>query len=68
MATVDPGKIRRIRKARGLTQATLAERAGVSVRHVKSIEAGTADPSVSVLSAIAEALEAPLQSLLTEGT
>lgn len=42
----------------GLTQANLAEAAGISTTALNNIERGLADPKVSTLSAIQRALEA----------
>lgn len=48
--------VREKRKNRGMTQAELAERVGVSRTYVADIEAGRYTPSVKVLSKLAEAL------------
>ena len=45
------------RKARRLTQAQVAELAGISVRSVRDIELGTVWPSLRTVSMIAAALE-----------
>lgn len=48
--------MRRLRYDRKLTQEELAERAGLSMRYVGSIERGAVSASVSVLGKIAVAL------------
>jgi transcriptional regulator with XRE-family HTH domain len=48
--------MRRLRHDRKLTQEDLAERAGLSMRYVGSIERGAVSASVSVLGKVAEAL------------
>lgn len=49
-------QMRKARKARGFTQEQLADRSGVSVRHIAKIEKGEINPSFEVLSALAAAL------------
>ena len=48
--------IKERRSLLGLTQQDLADYSGVSLRIIKSIEAGTANPSIGTLTKIAEAL------------
>lgn len=48
--------IKERRSLLGLTQQDLADYSGVSLRIIKSIEAGTANPSIDTLTKIAEAL------------
>lgn len=45
-------KIEKRRKFLGLTQTELAERAGISVRSLKMIEAGTANPTLEQITKI----------------
>ena len=45
----------------GLTQQDLADYAGVSLRIIRSIEAGKGNPSVATISKIAEVLGLQLQ-------
>jgi transcriptional regulator with XRE-family HTH domain len=47
-----------------MTQEDVAHEAGLSVRHYQKIEAGTGDPKISTLIAIAGALGTKLQTLL----
>jgi transcriptional regulator with XRE-family HTH domain len=48
--------VRRARHARELTQEELADRAGLSVRYLGSIERGKVSASVTVLGQVAQAL------------
>lgn len=50
------GSLRAARRAAGLTQQTLAERAGCSISYVRLIEQGFAPTSSDVLPRIADAL------------
>ena len=51
-------------KARGLTQIELAARAGISTSFLSQLLAGTGNPSLQVLSALAVALDVPLTRLV----
>lgn len=56
------GELRRLRTARGVTQAALAERAGVSLIYVQSLEQGVRrSPSLPVLERLADALGVELR-------
>ncbi len=59
-------KIRRLREARGLTQADLASRASVSRQGLGLIEAGKVDPSLSLVVALARALGTTVDALLDD--
>ncbi|MBX3468323.1 MAG: helix-turn-helix domain-containing protein [Planctomycetes bacterium] len=50
------GRVRQLRKERGLTARALAERAGLSLRFVAQLEAGQANIAVLRLEAVARAL------------
>jgi len=54
---ITPQQIRGARAMVGLTQAELAERAGISKTGLNNIERGSADPKASTLAAIQRALE-----------
>ncbi|NJL07376.1 MAG: helix-turn-helix transcriptional regulator [Methylacidiphilales bacterium] len=54
---ISPSQIRGARAMLGLTQASLAEAAGISTTALNNIERGAADPKASTLSAIRRALE-----------
>lgn len=56
--------IRRIRKARGLTQEQLAEEAGMAMRYLSGVERGEENPTLRFLAKIAEALGVPPAELL----
>lgn len=49
-------EVRRIREARGLTQAQLADRSGLNQATISKIERGTANVTLDVILHIAEAL------------
>ncbi len=57
-------RIRKLRKARGLSQETLAERVDISVTHMSHIETGNTKLSLSVLVALAAALYVRTDDLL----
>lgn len=57
MRILKPSEIRALRAKLGLTQAQLAELAGITQAYIAKIEAGTADPRVSTLEKILKALE-----------
>lgn len=57
-------RIRKYRKAKGLSQEQLAERAGISVPHMSHIETGNTKLSLPVLVEIAAALEVQTDDLL----
>jgi len=56
--------LRRMREAKGLSQAQVAELAGISRTAYRNIENGSAAPKVSTLQNIANGLEVKLQDLL----
>jgi XRE family aerobic/anaerobic benzoate catabolism transcriptional regulator len=60
------GEVRRNRAKRGMTRRQLAEASATSERYLAQIESGTGNPSVSVLRAIAHALDLPASALLPE--
>lgn len=51
-------RIREWREALQISQATLAERSGLSLHRIRRIEAGKANPTVTTLQVLAKALEA----------
>ena len=57
-------RIRKYRKAKGLSQERLAEQVGISVPHMSHIETGNTKLSLPVLMALAEALEVQTDDLL----
>ena len=59
-------RIRKIRKAHGLSQEELAERVDISTTHMSHIETGSTKLSLPVLVAIAAVLEVRTDDLLTD--
>lgn len=55
--------IRKLRKARGMTLAQVAEKVGCSTALLSQIETGRVIPSLKTLSAISRALHAPLHEI-----
>lgn len=58
--------VRRLRKAKGLTQEALAHGAEVDTRYIGGIERGEDNPSVAVLGRIAKVLEVHPSELLQD--
>jgi XRE family transcriptional regulator, regulator of sulfur utilization len=56
--------LRKLRTAKGLSQAALAKRAHLSREYVNKIEAGRYDPPLSTMNALAKALGVPVAELL----
>lgn len=61
-------RIRKYRKAYGLSQEALAERVGISVPHMSHIETGNTKLSLPVLVALAQALEVCTDDLLFDAS
>jgi XRE family transcriptional regulator, aerobic/anaerobic benzoate catabolism transcriptional regulator len=59
-------EVRRSRAKRGMTRRQLALASQTSERYLAQIESGVGNPSVSVLRAIAQALDLPCSALLPE--
>jgi XRE family aerobic/anaerobic benzoate catabolism transcriptional regulator len=59
-------EVRRSRAKRGMTRRQLAQASQTSERYLAQIETGVGNPSVSVLRAIAQALDLPCAALLPE--
>jgi transcriptional regulator with XRE-family HTH domain len=58
--------VRHLREALGLSQTELARRAGVSKAAVSQLEAGTSNPTVETVWALAQALGRPFSDLTAE--
>ena len=56
-------RVSRLRHGAGLTQEMLAQRCGIYRTYLSRIEAGTANPTIVVVAALAGALQVPLESL-----
>ena len=63
MAEALANSLREAREAKGWTQAELAGRIGVSRKTVNTVENGVFVPSTIIALKLAEALEAPVESL-----
>ena len=59
-------EVRRNRAKRGMTRRQLAQASEISERYLAQVESGAGNPSVSVLRAIAQALDLPASALLPE--
>jgi XRE family aerobic/anaerobic benzoate catabolism transcriptional regulator len=59
-------EVRRNRAKRGMTRRQLAQASATSERYLAQIEGGAGNPSVSVLRAIAQALDLPVAALLPD--
>jgi XRE family transcriptional regulator, aerobic/anaerobic benzoate catabolism transcriptional regulator len=57
-------EVRRSRAKRGMTRRQLAQASRTSERYLAQIESGAGNPSVTVLRAIAQALDVPVAALL----
>lgn len=60
-------KIRKFRKAKGMSQEQLAEAVNISVTHLSHIETGNTKLSLPVLVDLARVLEVQTDDLLSEG-
>lgn len=61
---INPDALRTIRERSGLTVTALAEMAGTKQAHLSNIEAGRRQASPALIGALAEALRAPLTSII----
>jgi transcriptional regulator with XRE-family HTH domain len=59
-------QVKRWRRDRGLTLATVAERSGLNVGYLSQIENDKASPSLACLASIGDALEVPIAWFLIE--
>ena len=59
-------RVRKFRRAKGLSQEQLAEKVDISVTHISHIETGNTKLSLSVLLNIANALEVQANDLLND--
>jgi XRE family aerobic/anaerobic benzoate catabolism transcriptional regulator len=57
-------RVRRGRARRGITRRQLADESGISERYLAQIEGGYGNPTMTVLKAVADALESPIAGLL----
>jgi transcriptional regulator with XRE-family HTH domain len=56
--------LKRLRKRRGITQAELARRAGLTLPYIGRLEIGQHDPKLSTLRRLARALRVSLAELV----
>jgi transcriptional regulator with XRE-family HTH domain len=61
-------QVRRWRAERGLTLARVAERTGLNIGYLSQIENDKAQPSLTCLASLADALEVPISWFLIEDT
>jgi XRE family aerobic/anaerobic benzoate catabolism transcriptional regulator len=61
-------RVRTLRARRGLTRKSLAEAAGVSLRHLANLEYGLGNASILVLLQVAQALQCSLAELIGDVT
>jgi transcriptional regulator with XRE-family HTH domain len=57
-------RIKALRGKRKITQAELAERAGISHGYLARLETGRQDPTITTLEKLAKALKVPVEKLL----
>jgi transcriptional regulator with XRE-family HTH domain len=57
-------RLRQLRTEKEMSQAALAQRAGLTREYVNRLEAGQQDPSLTTISALAKALGVPVTRLL----
>jgi transcriptional regulator with XRE-family HTH domain len=65
-STVVGRRVRELRLALRLSQEGLAERAGIHVTYLSSLENGKRNPTLKVLAALAEGLQIPLFDLFKD--
>jgi transcriptional regulator with XRE-family HTH domain len=59
-------RLRQLRLRKGLTQAIVAKKAGITREYVNKLEAGRYDPTVGVLKRLARVVGVPLTELLRD--
>jgi transcriptional regulator with XRE-family HTH domain len=57
-------RLKQLRTEKEMSQAALAQRAGLTREYVNRLEAGQQDPSLTTISALAKALGVPVTALL----
>lgn len=58
-------KLKEIRELNNLTQEQLAEMSNISDRHLRNLETVSTNPSATVLCRISQALDVPMEELMT---
>lgn len=56
-------RIRELRQAKGMTQEDLADRCGLFRTYMSRIETGKANPTLTMIHALADSVGVPVQSL-----
>ena len=56
--------LRKLRQAKGVSQAAFADEAGLHRTYISDLERGTRNPSMTLVDKIARALDVPLGTLL----
>ena len=64
--TVVGKNVRKLRNEASLTQDAVSERCGIYRTYLSRIEGGTANPTVTVLDALANTLQVKIQDLFTK--
>lgn len=59
-------RVKRLRQGMGMTQDALSHQCGIYRTYLSRIEAGAANPTLSVLAALAASLRVPLASLFSD--
>ena len=57
-------RLKKLREAKGMSQAALAEKADLSRGYLIRLEAGRQDPTLRTLERLAKALDEPLKKLI----
>lgn len=60
-------KIKKYRKAKGISQEFLAEKVGISVTHMSHIETGNTKLSLPVIVSLSDALDVQIDDLIYDG-
>jgi transcriptional regulator with XRE-family HTH domain len=61
-------RIRELRQAKGMTQEDLADRCGLFRTYMSRIETGKANPTLTMIHALADSIGVPVQTLFDAAT